>query len=376
MFFRKKELPPPVLPADPAHWSLGTGEERERLLPLLLRELDSPLPSRRERAVELLAEAGEEQALPALLSLARRETNPMVRWRALQAISRLAGEAAGPAELPSSEEVSAWRDEALADLLSRLENEQAGRRWEAAEGLGELGDPRAIPALVRALRDPHAFVRWAAAQAIGRIGGEEAVSLLLPLLRESDPLVRRSAADALGYLDTPAVRQALRQALRDPEPAVRRNAIEAVARLGDREATGILAALLTSSDDFWVRYSAAEALGIVGDHRAIAALIEAAQDRQVLLRRAAVRSLGLLRDSRAVAPLVRALDDPDPQVRLHAVEGLGRLGHEGVLPKLERLLHDSSGVFGQTVGEEARRAIEAIRSRTETRKGRVQRSRP
>ncbi|MGC8959912.1 MAG: HEAT repeat domain-containing protein [Chloroflexia bacterium] len=370
MFFRKSvgEKPPPTLPSDPAHWSLGTGEQREHLLSLLLRELDSPLPSRRERAVELLAESGEEQVLPALVSLARRETNPMVRWKAFQAISRLAGEAVGSAELPSPEEVAAWRDEALADLLGRLESEQAGRRWEAAEGLGDLGDPRAVPALVRALRDPHAFVRWAAAQAIGRIGGEEAVVLLLPLLQERDPLVRRSAADALGYLDAPAVRQALRRALRDPDPTVRRNAVEAVARLGDREAVGILAAVLTSSDDLWVRYSAAEALGMVGDHRAIAALIEAAQDRQVLLRRAAVRSLGRLHDSRVITPLVRALRDPDAQVRLHAVEGLGRLGHEMLIPELERLLQDTASVFGQTVGEEARRAIEAIRSRTGARR--------
>ncbi len=370
MFFRKapEEKPPPTLPPDPAHWSLGTGEERERLLPLLLQELDSPLPSRRERAVELLAEAGEEPVLPALLSLVRREKHPLVRWKALRALSHLVGEAAGPAELPSPEEVSSWRDEALTDLLGRLESEQANRRWEAAEGLGELGDPRAIPALVRALRDPHAFVRWAAAQAIGRIGGEEAVALLLPLLQESDPLVRRSAADALGYLDTPAVRQALRRALRDPDPTVRRNAIEAVARLGDREAVGILAAVLTTSDDLWVRYSAAEALGVVGDHRAIAALIEAAQDRQVLLRRVAVRSLGRLHDSRAITPLVHALRDPDAQVRLHAIEGLGRLGHEMLIPELERLLQDSASVFGQGVGEEARRAIEAIRSRAERRK--------
>ncbi len=370
MFFRKgaEEKPPPTLPPDPAHWSLGTGEERERLLPLLLRELDSPLPSRRERAVELLAEAGEEQALPAFLSLIRREKHPLVRWKAFRALSHLAGEAAGPADLPSPEEVSSWRDDALTDLLGRLGSTQASQRWEAAEGLGELGDPRAIPALVQALRDPHAFVRWAAARAIGRIGGEEAVALLLPLLQEDDPLVRRSAADALGYLDTPDVRQALRRALRDPDPSVRRNAIEAVARLGDREAVGILAAVLTSSDDLWIRYSAAEALGLVGDHRAIAALIEVAQDRQVLLRRVAARSLGRLRDSRAITPLVHALRDPDPQVRLHAVEGLGRLGHEMLIPELERLLQDSASVFGQKVGEAARRAIEAIRSRTEKRK--------
>ncbi|MGC8874285.1 MAG: HEAT repeat domain-containing protein [Chloroflexia bacterium] len=355
--------PPPVLPQDPAHWTLGDEAQRETLLPLVLRELESPLPSRRARAAELLAEAGADEAIPALFELLRRESDLIVRCRALGALRTLAGTAEAM-EIPSPGEVDAWRDELLAGLVEQLRSPVPAQRWSAAEGLGRLGDPRALPALVRALRDPHAFVRWTAVQALEEIGSAETVALLLPLLEDKDPLVRRSAVDGLGRFDTPESRQALRRALRDPDPAVRRNAIDAVARLRDTEAVDTLILALDPRNGLWVRYSAAEALGVVGDHRAIAPLMEAAEDAQVLIRRVAVRSLGQLRDSRAIPTLMRALKDPDPQVRLHAVEGLGRIGHEGVVPELKRRLSDRSTVFGRRVGDAARDAIQQIRSRS------------
>jgi len=362
-FGRPPAEEPLRLPPDPADWSLGDEAQREQVLPLLLQELDSPFASRRERAVDLLAEAGAEEAGPALLALLRREKHLMVRWKALCALQRLTGAPAEGLEGPPPEEVEAWREEAVAELRRRLRSDRAGSRWEAAEALGRLGDPRVVPDLVQALRDPHAFVRWAAAQTLGQIGGETAVPLLLPMLEDPDRLVRRSAVDALGYLDTPAVRQALRRALHDSDATVRRNAIEAVARLGDAGAVDALSPALDARNDLWVRYSAAEALGVVGDHRAVAPLIESLQDHHVLIRRAAARSLGLLRDSRAIYPLIQALQDPDPEVRLHAADGLGRLGHEGVLPQLKAHVHDPGSVFGRQVGAAVRQAIEAIQGR-------------
>ncbi len=353
---------PSQLATDPAEWFLGPEPQRAEVLPLLLRELESPAPSRRERAVELLAEAGAQEAMPALLALLRREEHLLVRWKALHALQALSGVwTAG--EAPPAGEMAVWRDEAVVELMAQLRSESARKRWEAAEGLGRLGAPQAVPALVETLRDPHAFVRWAAAQALGQIGGTTAIPLLLALVQDPDRLVRRSAVDALGHLHAASVGPALRRALRDPDPTVCRNAIEAVARQGDAEAVESLASLLHASGDAWVRYSAAEALGVVGDHRAVAPLIEAAQDDSVLIRRVAVRSLGMLRDSRAIQPLVQALQDTDAEVRLHAADGLGRIGHEGIIPYLKLVGHDRAVVFGRQVGEAAQRAMAAIQGR-------------
>jgi len=51
-----------------------------------------------------------------------------------------------------------------------------------------------------------------------------------------------------------------------------------------------------------VRYTAAEALGKIGDVRAVEALIAALQDRNWVVRRVAAASLGKIRDAQAESP--------------------------------------------------------------------------
>ncbi len=65
--------------------------------------------------------------------------------------------------------------------------------------LGNIGDPRAVPALIGALHDVEALVRGHAAWALGRIGGEEAKRALEEaLVGEEDEEVRNEVRCALG----------------------------------------------------------------------------------------------------------------------------------------------------------------------------------
>jgi epoxyqueuosine reductase len=67
--------------------------------------------------------------------------------------------------------------------------------------LGNLRDPRAVPALLRALDDLDAIVRGHAAWALGRIGGSDAAQALAGRLdAESDQAVRREMEQALAEL--------------------------------------------------------------------------------------------------------------------------------------------------------------------------------
>jgi epoxyqueuosine reductase len=64
--------------------------------------------------------------------------------------------------------------------------------------LGNLRDPRAVPALIQALNDAEPLVRGHAAWALGRIGGEEARQALMDRLRqEEDAEVRQEIVYAL-----------------------------------------------------------------------------------------------------------------------------------------------------------------------------------
>lgn len=78
-----------------------------------------------------------------------------------------------------------------------------GIRRNAAVALGNLKDPRAIPALAQALKDSDPLVREHSAWALGQIGTEEAWQVLKAHLpQEEDPLVRSSIEEALHRIES------------------------------------------------------------------------------------------------------------------------------------------------------------------------------
>jgi HEAT repeat protein len=73
-------------------------------------------------------------------------------------------------------------------------------RRAAAEALGKIGDPQAVPALMEALKDRDEDVRKAVAEALGEIGDPQAVPALLETLKDEDEDVRWAATMALWKL--------------------------------------------------------------------------------------------------------------------------------------------------------------------------------
>ncbi len=72
-------------------------------------------------------------------------------------------------------------------------------RRNACVALGNIGDPRAVPALLKALHDPSAVVRAHAAWALGRIADPRGLDILRKRLsRETDPYVLEEIRLALG----------------------------------------------------------------------------------------------------------------------------------------------------------------------------------
>jgi HEAT repeat protein len=152
---------------------------------------------------------------------------------------------------------------------------------------------------------------------------------------------RVAAADALGKLGDPRAVEPLVSALGDDRAGVRCAAAEALGKLSDTRAIEPLIKAL-GDGDYDVRGAAAGALGKLGDARAIESLISALGDGENGVRRAAADALGKLGDKRAVDSLVRALADREAPVRRAAVESLAGIGDVRATEPLVSALRDST----------------------------------
>lgn len=165
-------------------------------------------------------------------------------------------------------------------------------------------------------------------------GKRDVGGLIKALAYTKDSAVRRRAAQALGGIgDTRAV-EPLIAGLRDSDQEVRRAAADALGRTPDARAVEPLLAALKDKDG-QVQLAAAHALGSTRDVRAVDTLIAALQDRW--LGRAAAEALGELRDPRAVEPLLALMRASDVHGRRDAAQALGKIGAPAVGPLMATL---------------------------------------
>ncbi len=177
----------------------------------LLGELQSGDDDRSERAVHRVAELGERM-LPLLLEQLQSQ-EPDQRWWATAAVTHI------------------YREEARKALLESLADEYTAVRQCAAFGLRRHPYVDAIPTLLDLLGDQDRLLARLAADALAALG-ECAVSPLTEALRSEDAAVRIEAARALASIDDPSVIAPLFTALDDDSSLVTHWAEEGLQRRG------------------------------------------------------------------------------------------------------------------------------------------------
>lgn len=202
-----------------------------------------------------------------------------------------------------------WPVEVLVVTLAETKNPQAfemlvlllGSKLpnverSAEEGLGLLGDRRAIPILCGLLKDPTPEVRGSAESALRHYSDFPAPPELIAWLGK-DSL----AAEVLVLSNDPKAIDALIAAM--PSPGV----INALVKARDpRVVPALITVLENAKNDSGYRAGAAAALGSLGDSRAVDPLIASLNDDNVSITMQASRALGQLKDKRAIEPLKQA----------------------------------------------------------------------
>lgn len=173
---------------------------------------------------------------------------------------------------------------------------------------------------------PEAGVQFssAAIRALGRLGGENAFSGLLKYSRSENATIRFFAIRALGEHGELAVDRLI-EVLNDEDFAVRHSAIEALGGIGDRRAVGPLILRLGMTSTIEI-VSIVGALGLIGDEEVAPSVIELLAHLVDEVRSAAAIALGRLNTNLGIDSLILLLDDESLSVRVSAACALRALG--------------------------------------------------
>lgn len=340
----------------------------------LLEALEDVDDATREEAAKILAERADPKSLEALISACGDDYWSVRAYAGCgvakiggpQAVESLIGLFNDPIMEVRNQAVEATAKIGIAvldRLIAALKDERWRVREHAAKACGDLRDKKAVDALILACRDRDGAVKSAAAEALGKIGDPKAVPALIKLFRDTSKIVRETAGTALVYIGQPSV-DPLIDCFKDKDFVVRCHAARALGGMTTDYQIGrtwvrdskVVAALISAlrDPDRAVREDATIALGMIGDPRAIDALIEAMKDGAV--KRHAIASLGMIGDPRALQPVLDALKGkgikqdgtPTPGcivseeafIKEAAATALGQFRDPRVIPELIMLLKD------------------------------------
>ena len=243
----------------------------------------------KEQAYDRLILVGRPEVVPVLIAAAH-SGDPMSQRAAIDNISRLLENLSGILERKLPPETIATVTDDLIGLLKQ--DRDATVRSRAAQALGHASCDKVLTALVEALKDADAFVGSYAANSLGRIGGPEAIPALEQYVqaapRDSQKDAGRKAIESIRTRQSappPAAAapakpddelKALRQSLTRPAeyglPKKSLPAVERLVEIGSAEAVQILyESLRNPLVSRNIKLHALPALGRIGSKEALKA---------------------------------------------------------------------------------------------------------
>jgi HEAT repeat protein len=222
----------------------------------------------------------------------------------------------------------------LHDLLAGYYEYDGSGKERVIAAFRESADPLVFPLLETALRNNRNDKLRNAAMEMYVALHRRSLPFLVALLLDGNEEVRTFSAVMLGTMKDSSAVPALIRALEDTDMNVKHAAAEALGKIGDRRAVEPLICLL--STDMWLQFPAAIALGDIGDSRAVAPLVTLLDMPGANVP--AIQALGKLAHLSALEPLSAYLSDDEPSLREWAleavVETLVKNGSDAPVPPL------------------------------------------
>jgi len=257
-------------------------------------------------------EAPEADRVRDALRAASRDHDPQRRSAAARGLARFA------------------RADDAAVLVELASAADEGPALYAAQSLERLADraPDAVRGVLAGVALQSLAGGAALAAVLARSRGADAFEQLQAGLSSERPTMRRAVIAALGMLADPRAAELVAFALADEDVDVRITAARVLGGLRDESgrplgADALLLAL--QSDSPAVQAAAAEALGELGDARALSSLAGLTGHRSVAVVAATLEALAKLGDPELLTRVDEALTHPEPEVVKQALHAASRL---------------------------------------------------
>ena len=248
--------------------------------------------------------------------------------------------------------------ERIGELLAKLQSSDYLEREEAVIELGNYDTDEAVAGLVIAIEDPNPGIRELASEHLSQMKGDTAPKLLIHFLGNDDIIARNLAAEILVKIGSKSVPYLIEQINVD-DYDIRKFIVDTLGLIKDENSIDALCQKLWD-ENINVVCSAAEALGEVGSPAAIDALV-AVFEKIEDARPQALEALGKIGDTRALEHLYRFIKTDDPIIQYAGIEAIGKIGNSSSMTVLSKYLNNED----ESVSELALTAIINISNRTE-----------
>lgn len=221
------------------------------------------------------------------------------------------------------------------ELIDKLFSKEPDERWMAASELARWKDEKSVKAIIEAMQDTEGTIRTCVmAESLGKIGDRRAIPALIQAIKHPvNQDLRMCATKALGEIkDNRALRPLIEKFRNSKNDFF---TIEAIGKLGDKRALPMLNEAAKNPTTLFTRATIERAILMIkiqNDNDPISALIEALESEDRQINSWALKSLALKQEREAIASITSILQTSNSkELKVYAAAALAYYGKEARL---------------------------------------------